>query len=434
LGIAAMVVGVLSFFVCWLPGVGLAVSALGLLLGLSALALAIIRRGSGVGFAIAGSGLSALSCALCVVWIFAWGNVFKAAADRVSSAQENRAKVVPQAQSEAPVPVPTKAPPAPAKHEPDWAGPDKAVRLGDLQVQIVQTTIGKVPLKTITGDAVSTNVLLMINLELLNTNPTQKAEYHSWTGRGLTFDRDYASLKDNFGNTYKRADFGLGSRPVGAVEGSGSIYPNRSLTEVLVFELPVNAATHLDLELPAKNYGSEGTVRFRIPLESVVRKPDVHAQRDVEGERLRMRQVQEERERQDERARQEAKQEADRLAREAKEKAEGAAKEAAKKKQADFESLVGDYAAANLPAWRRIKDKEWEGPFSATDKKGMQGLVFRVTGTLKVYNMAKEGTVRTVQNMYFFVVKGKVVDSQVTNGAWQTCKFKRTSNAVAGPE
>jgi hypothetical protein len=146
--------------------------------------------------------------------------------------------------------------------------------LGDLQVQIVKTSIGKVPLKDIFREnATSKDNLLMVKLELRNLNPTKKVEYHSWAGEDFAFVRDYATLKDNFGNSYKRISFGLGSQPIGAVKGSESLYPNKSVTDVLLFEVPLDTATHLDLELPAKNYSCEGMIRFRIPMKDVVRLP-----------------------------------------------------------------------------------------------------------------------------------------------------------------
>jgi hypothetical protein len=77
LGIAALVIGVFSFFICWVPFLGIAVSALGLLLGLGGLVLAIVRRGSGVGFSIAGSGLSAISLAICLAWTLALSGALK---------------------------------------------------------------------------------------------------------------------------------------------------------------------------------------------------------------------------------------------------------------------------------------------------------------------------------------------------------------------
>jgi hypothetical protein len=281
LGIAALVIGVLSFFVCWIPFLGIAVSGLGLLLGLGGLVLAVVRRGSGVGFSIAGSGLSALSLVSCLVWTFALSSAFKAVDNAV--AKQNRTnqgavpdsnpdKAPPQNQGDGPPPAPDKPPAPPAKSEPEWADASKgAVRQGDLQVQITLVTIGQVPLKTITGNSKSKDNLLMVKLELLNMNPTKKVEYHSWSGKDISFDRDFATLKDNFGNSYKRISFGLGSYPVGAVERSESIYPNKSVTDVLVFEVPLDTIEYLRLELPAKNFGGTGMLRFQIPKAMIQR-------------------------------------------------------------------------------------------------------------------------------------------------------------------
>jgi hypothetical protein len=148
-----------------------------------------------------------------------------------------------------------------------WASPDKAVRLGDLQVQVDGVARGKVDLKDVfRGAGQSKDELLVIKLTLTNMNPNKKVEYRSWSGADFSVGRDYATLKDNFGNGYKRITFGLGAGPVGGVERNESIYPNKSQTDVLVFELPVDTATHLDLEMPATNYGGEGFVRFRLPI------------------------------------------------------------------------------------------------------------------------------------------------------------------------
>jgi hypothetical protein len=169
---------------------------------------------------------------------------------------------------------PMASPTPPGGPQPDqlpdssWAPPDKAVQLGDLQIQVTEVVIGKVPLE---GHRTSEDTHLIVRLYLLNTSPTKKVEYRSWGGEDFSFDRDHATCKDNFGNSYYRREFGLFSRPVGAAKGVESIYPNKSVTDVLVFEVPVSKVTYLDLELSASNYGSEGTVRFRIPV-SVIRR------------------------------------------------------------------------------------------------------------------------------------------------------------------
>jgi hypothetical protein len=208
-----------------------------------------------------------------------------------------------QTPPEQPGPKP-EPPPSPTKGEPGWASPDQAVVQGDLQVQITETIIGKVPLKDIFREGMSKDDLLMVKLDLINTSPTKRVEYHSWAGKDISFDRDYATLRDNLGNGYKRISFGLGTYPVGAVERSEAIYPNKSLTDVLVFEVPVDTATYLDLELPAKNYGSEGMIRFRIPKYRYDGKAKEEREQSIrQQEEERRRQEEEQRQKQEERDR-----------------------------------------------------------------------------------------------------------------------------------
>ena len=185
-------------------------------------------------------------------------------------------EVAPENQGEARLPAEGNVPPRTTR-EPEWADAGKgAIRQGDLQVQISKISIGRVPLETRTGwlwvqDSWSQDNLLMIQLELLNTSPTRKLEYRPWSGKDISFERDYATLRDNLGNSYKRIGFGLRSLPVGAVEQSESIYPKKSVTDVLVFELPVDTAEYLRLELPAKNFGGTGMLRLQIPKAMIQR-------------------------------------------------------------------------------------------------------------------------------------------------------------------
>ena len=52
---------------------------------------------------------------------------------------------------------------------------------------------------------------------------------------------------------------------------SDSIYPGKSLSEVLLFEPPLENIQHLDVEMPAGNVGSEGLFRVRIPAAMIKR-------------------------------------------------------------------------------------------------------------------------------------------------------------------
>ncbi len=112
----------------------------------------------------------------------------------------------------------------------------------------------------------SQDKLLMISLELTNTSPAKIMNYRGWSAQWSDFtSSDRASLKDNIGNTYKRVHFGPGSRVDGQVTSNESIYPNKSLTDVLVFEPPTDACQYLVLELPASAVGGTGMFRLRIP-------------------------------------------------------------------------------------------------------------------------------------------------------------------------
>jgi hypothetical protein len=275
LGIAALVVGVLSFLVCWIPFLGMAVSGLGLLLGLGGIVLATLRRGSGIGFSIAGAGLSVLSLVICLLWTLALSKAFTAIDNGVAKQNRTNQNVVSDADRHKGAPEqPGSGGAPPATHGPQWADASKgAVQQGHLQVRVANTSIDKVPLKDVFREGTtSKDDLLMIKLELLNTNPTKKMEYRSWAGGDFSLDRDYATLKDNFGNSYKRITFGLSAYPVGAVQRSASIYPNKSVTDVLVFEVPLENIEYLRLELPAKNFDGTGMLRLQISKGMLIRR------------------------------------------------------------------------------------------------------------------------------------------------------------------
>ncbi|MCB7130413.1 MAG: hypothetical protein J3T61_12850, partial [Candidatus Brocadiales bacterium] len=71
LGIASLVLGILSFFVCWLPFIGLFFGGLGFVLGGIGLLLAFARKGSGVGFSIAGTAVSSVALVTGLLFTFA---------------------------------------------------------------------------------------------------------------------------------------------------------------------------------------------------------------------------------------------------------------------------------------------------------------------------------------------------------------------------
>ncbi len=54
--------------------------------------------------------------------------------------------------------------------------------------------------------------------------------------------------------------------PKGAAGHGASIYPGKSIGDVILFEPPVDKAKYLTLKLPAANFGGEGEVEFTFPV------------------------------------------------------------------------------------------------------------------------------------------------------------------------
>jgi hypothetical protein len=151
-----------------------------------------------------------------------------------------------------------------------WTSSDKPVQLGEVEVHLTGASVGRVRLQGgFEGQTKSKELLLMIRVKLVNRSETKKVEYKGWGSDSFGgWGKGYPTLRDNFENKYNRAVFGLSSRPVGATSYV-SIYPDKEVADVLVFEPPVTKASHLYLELPAEAYGGKGTIRFRIPTAAV---------------------------------------------------------------------------------------------------------------------------------------------------------------------
>lgn len=211
LGIASLVTGVLGFLFCWVPLIGILsipVSGIGLLLGLAGLIVAFVRRGSGVGYPIAGavvSGLALCVAAFQVAMISAAANAVDQAAKK--SARTNQTVVgpsdltpdydspdEPQDQTadqqttvkpdtaatgktpSASSGAPATSEPEPNADSPEWASASDAVRQGDVQVRLTRIANKQVPLKSmINGETSSEDDLLSVYIEITNKSRTRKS-------------------------------------------------------------------------------------------------------------------------------------------------------------------------------------------------------------------------------------------------------------------
>jgi hypothetical protein len=296
LGIASLVLGILAFLICWIPLVnllGVPLAALGLLLGLIGLLVAFTRKGASIGFPIAGSAVCglALFIAISITGALA-GGLKKASEDML--AESKRRNATNQTAVAEPAPRKETAPAAPPASDPkpdsvaatltplvepppanpttpaiEWASAENPVRQGDVQLKVTAVKVGQVPLKETIGDGEgrSKDTLLSIHIEITNLSETKKLDYRTWGGRAISF-RSRMSLTDNFDNSYKVINFGFGSKVKGAVELE-SVYPGKAVGDVLVFEEPIGKVEHLNLELPAEQFGGTGMMRIRIPASMI---------------------------------------------------------------------------------------------------------------------------------------------------------------------
>ncbi len=277
LGIASLVVGVLSFFLCWIPFIGVVVSGLGLFLGAVGLFLATVRRGSGLGYSIAGVGLSGLSLTICLAWTLTLQGTFKGIAgtrtpdDRINQLLPDGGPetqfgepAVPEIGDEATAVGAATGKSPPADQKADWVDAAKV----SIQQENVRVRVRSVVVDFLTGkdfrDFKSKDKALKITIAITNTDQNRKLDYRGWGGSETSLADDAPHLSDSFVNTYKRVHFGLASRIDGQIV-SKSIYPGESVDDLLVYEKPVRSVEYLLLELPASNFGGTGKLRFRIP-------------------------------------------------------------------------------------------------------------------------------------------------------------------------
>jgi hypothetical protein len=112
-------------------------------------------------------------------------------------------------------------------------------------------------------------VFTVFSVTVRNLSSTQKISYTSWgyddAGAGRT-----PTLMDDLGNSYRRRYSGsFSDRVVGAVAIMAEMYPSTDVSDIIAFERPVEAATTLFLELPARNVDEEGAFRFKVPVKSI---------------------------------------------------------------------------------------------------------------------------------------------------------------------
>jgi len=269
MGIAALVLGILSCLTCWIPFIGLLsipLSLIGLLIGVIGIIMAIVSKNTGFAFPIGGG-------IVCIVAIFvavlSTEGCVKAASDVSERAQKTNVQSI--VSSKPSVTTPYKFEPGPPQPTEQWISATNVIRQEHVQVRITSVNVRRVGVKDMFGDLhLSKEAHLVIKIEIANLSMGKKIDFSTWRGGyfNFGFDKDFASLTDDNDNTYRRINFGVSTVPVHSVDRE-SIYPREFIEDVLVYEVPVDAAKWLRIELPASNFNGDGTLRFQIPASMI---------------------------------------------------------------------------------------------------------------------------------------------------------------------
>src|SRR5262249_533294 len=116
--------------------------------------------------------------------------------------------------------------------------------------------------------------LLQIKLVLENTssNPMTKVEHRGW-GVSPPMGAAVPQLTDNTGKAYKCIT-SLGPKAQVELQPAKlTIFPSKYAVDLVLFQAPaLDQMEFVTLELPAANFGGNGSVKFRILKEMVINK------------------------------------------------------------------------------------------------------------------------------------------------------------------
>lgn len=140
------------------------------------------------------------------------------------------------------------------------AQPGEVAVISPIAITVTGMEVGPVAVRGISGSGPSKKSYLMVRLKIMNRSTDKKLEFRGWD--------DHCTLKDDKGNLYKRESPGFGEAIIG-VAARESLYPGKTITELLVFEVPVKSAKTLSLELEGERIGVDGAFRFEHPITDI---------------------------------------------------------------------------------------------------------------------------------------------------------------------
>ena len=111
--------------------------------------------------------------------------------------------------------------------------------------------------------------VLQIWVRIKNVGVTRKIDYRGWS---VAAGEAAPRLTDPAGKVLPAKRFDPGWEPPGRPQ-TITLFPGRSVLQLLVFEAPSSATDQFRLELPGAAFGSSETVRLLVPRSTINSRP-----------------------------------------------------------------------------------------------------------------------------------------------------------------
>lgn len=253
LGIASLVIGIISCIFCVIPFLAfwaIRLALIGVVLSLVGVAMAIRNKKTGFEFSISGGIVNLLS----IVIALAMTGEFTALMQKVEY----------KAGDHKPLVIPSKK--------------QMFFQQGNIKGEIDDIIHGFTTGESATerGLIVKTSNFLLIKVSVFNASSDRIYDY--------TTLRNGATLTDNKENNYRKIDSKQTVEEYGKVSdgwvapypfrdkfyaNSSRISPNTGREDMLGFDIPDSPGNVLYLEFPAENFGGAGKIRFEIPVSQI---------------------------------------------------------------------------------------------------------------------------------------------------------------------
>lgn len=293
IGAVGLTFGILALGTCWLSlvesifgWVGIAVGALGLLVGITGLVVAALQNASGLVMNVAAATSGLIGLVVSVVLGIQSG-MFAKPEPQVVAAAPITIPSPPPPEPKVEAPEPTREPEPPP--EPVWTDVSQPIEQGPIRATITSAVVEQVRLESANPLSMKREKpapYLHVRVLLENISTDKIVSAPGWMGAGggssalgavgqalgdseigkqLTGATATALLVDDKGNTYPQIEAIRLPSSQAEMGRNPSLRPGESSEKHLLFDRPIDSVEYLRIELAPGGFGGSEPLRFQIP-------------------------------------------------------------------------------------------------------------------------------------------------------------------------